>query len=198
VGLHHEARQSGAHPVVAAGHALRVVHPLLDHGPFPRAGEEEAVVVELEAVLKGGVVHLGGQAAGLDQGVGGAPQTLAVVGDLLGGATRGGPLAATGVQAQFVLQAAADAFLEGAAGGGGDAAGVPVEAEHATEGLEPVGVGQPQEEFARSVFGDDVTGDLSRQAGHAFEQPACGDCGIRRGRGQLHGPAVPVNRIGAS
>ena len=50
-------------PVVAARLPLVAVHALLHHGPLPVVGDEEAVQVEVEAVLHGGAVDLGDQPA---------------------------------------------------------------------------------------------------------------------------------------
>ena len=69
---------------------------------------------------------------------------------------------------------ALDAFFEGAAEGGGDAAGMPVEAQHAAEGLEPVGVGEAAQHLLGAVLGDDGDGDLTGELDHALEEPARG------------------------
>ena len=54
-------------PVVAARVLGVIVHALLNHRPGTAFGENEGVVVKLVAVLDGGVIHLGGHAAGVNQ-----------------------------------------------------------------------------------------------------------------------------------
>ena len=51
-------------PVIAARLPLVAVHALLHDGPMAVIGDEEAVQVEVEAILHGGAVDLGDQAAG--------------------------------------------------------------------------------------------------------------------------------------
>ncbi len=48
----------------------------------------------------------------------------------------------------------------------------PVENQYATKGLESEGIGEPQQQFLRSVFGDQVAGNFPRQLGHPLELPA--------------------------
>ena len=63
------------------------------------------------------------------------------------------------------------AFFEGSRDGGGDAAGVPVEAEDASECLEPERVGEATQHFLRPTIGDNVDGNFARQSSHAPEEP---------------------------
>ena len=65
-----EAGQAFGMPVVAAGLALVAVHALLHHRPLAIIGDEEAVQVEIEAILHRGAVDLGHQAAGAGEGRG--------------------------------------------------------------------------------------------------------------------------------
>ena len=58
-----EALQALRQPVIAARRAARIVHALLDDGPVAVVGDDEAVQVEVEAVLDGGAVDLRHQAA---------------------------------------------------------------------------------------------------------------------------------------
>src|SRR6202161_2488553 len=44
--------------MVAPSRAARVVHALLDDGPFALVGDDEAVQIEVETVLHGGAVDL--------------------------------------------------------------------------------------------------------------------------------------------
>src|ERR1700733_5491841 len=49
--------------MVAPSRAARVVHALLDDGPFALVGDDEAVQIEVETVLHGGAVDLRHEAA---------------------------------------------------------------------------------------------------------------------------------------
>ena len=51
-------------PVIAARLPLVAVHALLHDGPLAVIGDEEAVQIEIEAILHGGAVDLGDQPAG--------------------------------------------------------------------------------------------------------------------------------------
>ena len=68
VRLFDKARQTFRMPVIAARLALVAVHALLHHRPLAVIGDEEAVQVEIEAVLHGGAVDLGHKAAGAREG----------------------------------------------------------------------------------------------------------------------------------
>ena len=62
-----EARQSFRQPMIAARLPALAVHALLDHDPVAVVGDDEAVQVEIEAVLHGGAVDLGDEPARLRQ-----------------------------------------------------------------------------------------------------------------------------------
>jgi hypothetical protein len=58
-----EAGDPLGQPVIAPRLAAIVVHPLLHHHPFAVVGDDEAMEIEIEAVLHGGAVDLGDQPA---------------------------------------------------------------------------------------------------------------------------------------
>ena len=58
-----ETLQSFAQPMIAASRPACVVHALLDHRPAAVIGDDEAVQVEVKAVLDGGAVDLRHQPA---------------------------------------------------------------------------------------------------------------------------------------
>src|SRR6185437_6688961 len=59
-----EAPEVLRQPVIAARQPGFAVHALLNHDPFSIVGDDEAMQVEVEAVLYRGAVHLGDQPAG--------------------------------------------------------------------------------------------------------------------------------------
>ena len=58
-----EALQALGKPVITARRPAAVAHALLDHRPAAVVGDDEAVEIEIEAVLNGGAVHLGDEPA---------------------------------------------------------------------------------------------------------------------------------------
>ena len=93
-------------PVVAARLPLVAVHALLHDGPMAVVGDEEAVQVEVEAVLHGGAVHLGHQPAGARQRRRIEADPLAERRQLVRRAPGMLAAAAADVDAEFALQAA--------------------------------------------------------------------------------------------
>lgn len=53
--------------MITPGLALVAVHALLHDGPLAVGGDEEAVEIEIEAVLNCGAINLGDQSAGARQ-----------------------------------------------------------------------------------------------------------------------------------
>jgi hypothetical protein len=165
-----EALHGLAQPVIAPSSFIAVQHALLDDAPAAGRREHEAVVIELVAVLQRGVVDLGGELAGADQRCRLAREGLAGGGDLGGRFARDSTLAAGDVEAEIRL-AAAHRLLERAAGRGGDAARVPVEAQDASQRLEPERVGEAAQHLVAAVLGHQVAKNLAREQHHAGEQP---------------------------
>ena len=61
----HKACQPLREPMIAACLPAFAVHALLHHGPVAVIGDDKTVQVEIEAVLHGGAIDLGHEAAGL-------------------------------------------------------------------------------------------------------------------------------------
>src|ERR1700676_721796 len=112
-------------PVVAPRLLLVTVHTLLHHRPLAIVGHEEAVEVEIEAVLYGSVVDLGDQSARAGDSGAAEPdasaECLQFVGSLPGMLTS----TAADVDAEFVRERPQPA-LEGANDAGGDSGRMPV------------------------------------------------------------------------
>ena len=97
-------------PVVAAGGAGGVVHALLDHDPLAVVGEDEGVEVEGEAVLDGGAVDLGDEAAGAGERVAVEAGALGDGEELGGGLARVAAAAAADVEAELGREGGEAAF----------------------------------------------------------------------------------------
>src|SRR5205814_10544334 len=63
--------------------------------------------------------------------------------------------------------------------------GMPVESQHASEGLEPPRIGQPPQHLTRAVFVHDGHRDPARQFPHARKQPRRRFAGVQRKLGEL-------------
>ena len=62
-----KAFQTFGQPVIATRHLAVAVHALLHHHPVAVIGDDEAMQIEIEAVLNGGAVHLGDEPADIRQ-----------------------------------------------------------------------------------------------------------------------------------
>ncbi len=91
-------------PVIAAGLPLVAVHALLHHRPFAVGGDEEAVQIELEAVLHGGAVDLRHQAAGAGELCAVEADALAELHQLVRRLARMLAAAAADIDAELVLE----------------------------------------------------------------------------------------------
>ncbi len=182
-------------PVIAPRHAVPLVHSLLDNGPGASAIEEEGVVVDLVTVLNGGAIDLGRRAACRDERIGTAARPLAPGGDLVRRAPGGGALPAGDEEPQSLF-AAPETFLDRSARRRRESAGVPIEAEDATERLEPVRIAEAPEEAVRSLLENDELGHLCCELGHSHEQPTRRVSGVQRkiGGPGAHVLSLPIGR----
>jgi hypothetical protein len=184
VRLVHEALESLRQPVIAARLVQLFVHALLHHHPLAVVGDDEAMQVELEAVLHGSAVDLGDQAAGRGQRGAVEADALADRDQLVRGLARVPAAAAADMQAQVLLEGR-QASLQGADHARGDAGGVPVHAHDGAEGLEPEGMGEAAKQLVAAVVMHDGLADHGSEARHAIGQP------------RRHPPAMQ-RQIGAS
>jgi hypothetical protein len=91
-------------PVIAACLPLLAVHALLYHRPLAVVGDDEAVQIEIEAVLHGGAVDLGDEAAGAGQRLAIQADAVAQRHELLRRAARMLAAPAADVDAKLMLQ----------------------------------------------------------------------------------------------
>ena len=168
------ANDSAARSGVASAMPCWTTHQL------PSGVNRKHVVVELIAVLDGGVVDLGRRAGSP------APAPPDPARDarrrarsLRASCARRHPCRRRRTKPKSCLEAA-HRLLDRAAGRGRDAARVPVEAEHAAERLEPERIRQPRQHLARAVVGDHMAEDLAREPDHAPEQPGRRPTAVQR------------------
>src|ERR1700676_4925415 len=141
-------------PVVAARLLPVAIHALLHHRPLAVVGYEEAVEVEIEAVLHGGAVDLGDQTACADESGTVETETFAECLQFVRRLPRMLASAAADVDAEFVRERRQPA-LEGADDAGGYAGRVPVHAHDRTKRLEPERMRQPLQELIAAIVVDD-------------------------------------------
>src|SRR5687768_14795290 len=115
--------------MVAASAAPLPVHPLLDDRPLAVVGDDEAVQIEVEAVLDGGAVDLGDEPACLRKGGAVEAGELAGRDQLVRRLPRMAAAAAADPDAELAGQRV-EAALEGADDAGRDSRGVPVHSHH--------------------------------------------------------------------
>lgn len=181
-----EALQVLGTPVVAASQAAVAVHALLHHHPAPVIGDDEAVQVEVEAVLHRGAVDLGDEPAGPGQRGAVEADALADLDQLRRRLPGMRATPAADMQAELVRHRLQPA-LQRPDHAGGDAGGVPVHPHHGAEGLEPEGVGQAPQELVAAVMVDDRLGDHRAEPGHAPAEPG-GHPAVMQGQIGTAGP----------
>ena len=130
-------------------------------------GDDEAVQVEVEAVLHGGAVDLGDQPAGLRERRAVEADALADRDQLLRRLPRMLAAAAADMDAELAAQRRQPA-LQRADHAGGDAGGMPVHAHHGAEGLEPEGMREPAQQLVAPVVMDDRLADHGAEPRHAL------------------------------
>src|SRR6185437_8456329 len=141
-----EALQAFRQPVIAARRAARIVHALLDDCPAAIVGDDETMQVEVEAVLDGGAVDLGDEAAHAGERQAVEPDPLADRRELKGRLPRMPAAPAADMDAEFARQGL-EASLERADDARGDARGMPVHAHDGAERLKPERMGEAAQQL---------------------------------------------------
>jgi hypothetical protein len=145
-----EACQALREPVIAPRLPAVAVHALLDDHPPGIVRDDETVQVEIEAVLNGGTVDLGDEAARFCQCA--AIETDAIANRYEFARRLAGVLAAAAadMDAQFAGKRGQTAF-QCTEDAGGDTGRMPVHAHDGTEGLEPERMRKPPQKLVASV-----------------------------------------------
>ncbi len=146
------------------------VHALLHDDPGAVVGDDEAVQIEIEAVLHRRTVDLGDEPARPDQPVAVEADALPEARELVRGAPRMLAAAAADMDAELAGERA-KAPLQRADHARGDAGGMPVHAHHGAEGLEPERMRQPAQEFLAAVVMHDRLADHGSERGHPAREP---------------------------
>ena len=165
-----EARQPFRKPMIPPRLLAPAIHALLHDGPMAVVGDDEAVQIEVEAVLHRRAVHLGNQPAGLGQRRPIDADTLADRDQLLRGLPRMPAASAADVNAELVAKRRQSA-LERPDHARGNAGGVPVHAHDGAERLEPEWTGEPAQQLVAPVMMNDGLGQNGAEPRHPLRQP---------------------------
>ena len=197
-----EAREPLGQPVVAARLPSLAVHALLHDDPAPIVGDDEAVQIEIEAVLHRGAVDLRDEPARPRQSVAVEADAIADRDEFAGRLARMRAASAADMEPEFARQGR-EAALQRADDGSRDAGRMPVHAHDRAEGLEPEGMGEAAQEFVAAVFEDDRLGDHGAEPRHALAEPLGHAAVMQRqvgatsaARHQWSAPVVIASRAG--
>ena len=177
--------------MIAPRVAALAVHALLHHHPLAVVGDDEAVQVEVEAVLHGRAVDLGDEPARLRKRRAVDADALADGNQLIRRLARMLAAPAADVNAKLAAQRR-QAALQRAEHAGGDAGGMPVHAHDGAEGLEPERMRQPAQEFLAPVVMHDRLRDHRAEPRHALAQPRRHAAAVER---QVGASAASGHRI---
>jgi len=157
-------------PVIAPRRLRLRPHALLHHDPLAVVGDDEAVQVQLMAVLHRRRVDLGHELGRVRERVAVEADALAERAQLVGRLARVPPAPAAHVQPELVLDGTEPA-LERAEHARGDARAVPVHAHHAAERLEPERMRQPPQHLVTAAVQHPRLDQHAAERGHAHAQP---------------------------
>src|SRR5262249_34687902 len=110
MGLVHKAVQAFREPVIATGLATIPIHALLNNDPTSIVRHDEAVQVKIKAILDGGAVDLGNEAARGGKRRAVEPDTVANGHELFGCIARVLAATAAHMQAEFMFKRLQSAF----------------------------------------------------------------------------------------
>ena len=165
-----KALQALGQPVIAPGLFAVAVHALLHYDPAPVVGDDEAMQIEIEAVLHRGAIDLGDQPARLGERGAVEADLFADRDEFVRRLPRMLAPAAADVKPEFACERGKAAFQR-AEHAGGDARGMPVHAHHGAERLEPEGMRQTAEQFVAAVMVDDRLAHRRPEPRHAAGEP---------------------------
>ena len=130
--LVHKAVETFREPMIATGLALNAIHALLNDDPVTIVRNDEAVQVKVEAILDGGAIDFGDEAARGGKRRAVEPDTVANGHKLLGCVARVFTAAAAHMQTEFVFKRLQSPF-QCADHAGGDAGGMSIHSHHGAE-----------------------------------------------------------------
>jgi hypothetical protein len=138
---------------------------LLNNDPTSIVRHDEAVQVKVEAILDGGAVDLGNEAARGGKRRAVEPDAVAYGHELFGCIARVLAATAAHMQAEFMFKRPQSAF-QCADYAGGDARGMPIHSHHCAEGLKPEGVRETAQWFVPTIVVHDRLTDDGSQPRH--------------------------------
>ena len=168
--LVHEALQTFREPMIATGLAPTAIHALLNDDPASIVRHDEAVQVKIEAILDGGAIDLGDEAARGGKRRAVEPDTVANGHKLLGCIARVLAATAAHMQTKFVFKRLQSPF-QCADHAGGDAGGMPIHSHHRAERLKPEGVRKTAQQFVPAIVVHDCLTDDRSQPRHPVGEP---------------------------
>ena len=174
-----EALQPFRQPVIAARLSAVAVHALLHHDPASVVGDDEAVQIEIEAVLHRGAVDLGDEPARLGERRAVEPDPVADRDKLVRRPPRMLAAPAADMDAEFAGERR-QAALQRADDAGGDARGMPVHAHDGAEGLEPEGMGETAQQLVAAISVDDRLGHDRAEPRHPVGEPLRHGAAVQR------------------
>ena len=165
-----EAAHRLAQPVIPPRRARLGLHALLHHRPRAVARDHEAVQIEREPVLHRGGIDLGDEAAGAREPRAVDPGALTERDQLAGRPPGVAAAASTHGQAQLVF-APGEPALQRPEHAGGDPRRMPIHPQHASQRLEPEGVGQPPQDPVRPFVQHERLDDHGAEPRHPLREP---------------------------
>ena len=167
-----EAPKAFGQPVIPPGLAAVAVHALLDHDPVPVVGDDEAVEIEVKAILDRRAVDLGNEPARPGERRAVEANPIADRDKLVRRPARMAAASAADMDAklprhrcQTALQRSDDAR--------GDTGGMPVHSHHRTERLEPERMRQPAQHLVPAILHSVITAPslVMRSPSHCGTRP---------------------------
>jgi len=162
-----EAPKAFGQPVIPPGLAAVAVHALLDHDPVSFVGDDEAVEIEVKAVLDRRAVDLGNEPARPGERRAVEAHPITDRDELIRRLTRVAAAPAADMDANLRRQRG-QAALQRSDDARCDTGGMPIHSHHRTERLEPERMRQSAQHLVSAILQNDRRGDHRAEPGHAI------------------------------
>ena len=165
-----ETRQPVRKPMIAPRQLVFALHALLHDSPFAVVGDDEAVEIELKAILQRRAVNFCDEPANAGERCTVEADAIGNRNQLSGRLSRMRSASATDINAELILERFKTA-LQRPDHAGGDAGGMPVHTHYAPERLEPERIRQAPQQFVAAVMIGDSLADNRAKPRHALAKP---------------------------